>query len=155
MQPEQAADRLKEIVGRMVEDIRRELPSRSYRTAVEIRNASQEVLRGQRSGRRYRKPHTKVLYTASAPGEPPANRTGLFRISFHEKAWSDRENGTEVYHAAAESRLRAGEEEKSRHLLGEILENGTRRMAPRPYKQRTISLAMPKVMRIYRQRYIK
>lgn len=91
-----------------------------------------------------------VYYTASAPGEPPANRTGAFRASFHAKAWSDRENGTEVYYSAAESRLKAG-----KYLLGELLESETPHMAPRPYKQRTIDRAMPEVVRIYRQRYIR
>lgn len=31
---------------------------------------------GPRSGSTYTKPNTKTQYTASAPGEPPANRTG-------------------------------------------------------------------------------
>lgn len=31
---------------------------------------------GSRSGRIYTKPNTKTQYQASAPGEPPANRTG-------------------------------------------------------------------------------
>ena len=48
-----------------------------------IRNAELEVLRGKRSGRVYRKPHTKSHYTASAPGEPPARRTGNLRLNWN------------------------------------------------------------------------
>lgn len=164
MQPEQAANRVAEIVVQMVDGVEADLPSRSTRAAVVVTNAAKEVLRGQRSGRRYKKPGTYrrqrdkvtgkmrrgVYYTASAAGEPPAVRTGAFRASFRQKAWSERLTNGTVYHSATKSRLKAGN-----YVLGEILEGGTRKMAPRPYMQRTIDLAMPKVVRIYKERYIK
>ena len=38
-------------------------------------------------------------------------------------------------------------------LLGEMLENGTKRMAPRPYKQKVVSRALPQVIKIYNEPY--
>lgn len=40
------------------------------------------LLRGARSGEEYRVPDTKRTYTASAPGEPPAPRTGTLAASY-------------------------------------------------------------------------
>lgn len=40
---------------------------------------------GQRSGREYLVPGTKTIYTSSAPGEPPARRTGDLARSFDYK----------------------------------------------------------------------
>lgn len=46
-----------------------------------IRTNTLKRLSGTRSGRTYRVPGTKVFYTASAPGESPAQRTGRLRQS--------------------------------------------------------------------------
>lgn len=50
-----------------------------------------QVLVGPRTGRIYRFPRTNVTYQASAPGEPPAERTGYLRVSYDmsPKRWSD------------------------------------------------------------------
>ena len=72
-------DRVKEAV----KDTKQEVAARAVRASNELRNAALNVLRGQRTGRVYRKPHTKhATYTASAPGEPPAVRTGMLRMSW-------------------------------------------------------------------------
>ena len=93
---------------------------------------------------------THKYYTASAPGEPPANRTGAFRMSFHRRVYFDEDGGHNfTAHGVTESDLRVG----GRYLLGELLEEGTERMAPRPYKQQTIDRAMPKILKIYREPY--
>ena len=55
----------------------------------DMRNAELEVLKGQRSGRTYRKPHSKATYTASAPGEPPARRTGNLRMHWNGQVKSE------------------------------------------------------------------
>ena len=61
--------------------------SRGYRAANVLRSASLEVLRGQRGGKIYRKPFTKkATYQASAPGEPPAVRSGTLRRSWQPRA---------------------------------------------------------------------
>ena len=91
---------LEVIAQRISSDIRMKMEIRSYLAANELRNAAMMVLRGQRSGRRYKVPGTyrrqrdksdgKMkngrYYTASAPGEPPAVRTGVFRLSWRPTA---------------------------------------------------------------------
>ena len=79
--PKKASWRLKIAVDDTVKKVNREAASRGMRAVNAIRNAELEVLRGKRSGRVYRKPHTKSHYTASAPGEPPARRTGNLRLN--------------------------------------------------------------------------
>lgn len=129
---------------------------RAYTAANELRNSALIVLRGQRNGRRYKVPGThrrqrdKVdgkmkrgrYYTASAPGEPPAVRTGTFRRSWQPS--THKMFGS--YISRIESDVRT---EDGRHLLGEILENGTSRMAPRPHHDRILDHAEPRIQKIY------
>ena len=147
--------------------IKHQMASRAYRGANELRNASQLVLRGQRSGRRYivpgtgrvkynKRKHTASItykkYTASAPGEPPAVRTGAFRMSWQPKTHVDNIAG-HAYSvvSSVESTQRT---DNGRYLLGEILEEGTGRMAPRPHHQRIQEKALPAIMRIYNEPYV-
>ena len=75
------SSRLKIAVGEIVERVGRQVVSRGTRAVNAIRNAELDVLKGQRSGRVYRKPYSKATYTASAPGEPPARRSGALRLN--------------------------------------------------------------------------
>lgn len=147
-------------VDRAVAAIRHQMEGRSYKAANELRNAALEVLRGQRHGRRYKVPGTfrrqrdpsdgKMkngrYYTASAPGEPPAVRTGNFRRSW--QASSHVVYGS--YISRIESDVTTAD---GRHNLGELLESGTSKMAPRPYQQAVLDKALPKIVRIYSQPY--
>ena len=140
--------------------IRQQMRSRSYEAANELRNSALIVLRGQRSGRRYKVPGTHRLqmdkatgkkrhgryYTASAPGEPPANRTGTFRNSWQPT--SHEVFGSHISRITSDVRTDGGN-----HNLGQILEEGTSRMAPRPYHDRIVEHAMPKIKRIYKDPY--
>ena len=149
------------------------MKARAYSAANELRNASQEVLRGQRHGRRYIVPGTGRVtyykrdsrngkhkagtatityrrYTASAPGEPPAVRFGHFRQS-----WQPR---TEVVgggnHYSVRSLIESSRRtDNGKHLLGQILEEGTAKMAPRPYKERIQQKALPQIIKIYKRPY--
>lgn len=56
--------------------VKRELDGRVDRACQLVQREIIGLLRGARSGRRYYVPNTKSKYTASAPGEPPAWRTG-------------------------------------------------------------------------------
>lgn len=126
--------------------------SRGYRAANELRNASQLVLRGQRSGRRYRVPGTKSYYTASAPGESPAVRTGAFRASWQPKQKVNVGTYNQVSVTSyIESRQRT---DNGSYNLGSLLENGSGRMAPRPYKEKIQEKAKPKIVKIYKEPYI-
>jgi hypothetical protein len=141
--PKKASGRLKIAVDDTIKKVNREVASRGTRAVNAIRNAELEVLRGKRSGRVYRKPHTKSHYTASAPGEPPARRTGNLRLNW---------NGT-VESSSTGSGLRVTAVLESQERYSTYLENGTRRMAPRPFKQPISEKAMPEIERIYHEKY--
>lgn len=141
--PKKASGRLKIAVDDTVKKVNREAASRGTRAVNAIRNAELEVLRGKRSGRVYRKPHTKSHYTASAPGEPPARRTGNLRLNW---------NGT-VESSSTGSGLLVTAVLESQERYSTYLENGTRRMAPRPFKQPISEKAMPEIERIYHEKY--
>lgn len=141
--PKKASWRLKIAVDDTVKKVNREAASRGMRAVNAIRNAELEVLSGKRSGRVYRKPHTKSHYTASAPGEPPARRTGNLRLNW---------NGT-VESSSTGSGLRVTAVLESQERYSTYLENGTCRMAPRPFKQPISEKAMPEIERIYHEKY--
>lgn len=142
-----------------------QIKSRAYRASNELRNASQLVLRGQRSGKRYIVPGTGRVkyykrkktatisyrrYAASAPGEPPAVRTGAFRAGWQPKTYIDNGSITNtVVRSSIENRVRV----KNGHLLGEYLEDGTGKMAPRPHHKRIQDKALPNIMRIFKEPY--
>lgn len=126
--------------------------SRCYRAANELRNASQLVLRGQRSGRRYRVPGTKQYYTASAPGEPPAVRTGTFRASWQPITMAGGMVGQSGFNVTARIR-NTSRTDNGRYYLAEILEEGTGKMAPRLHHEKIQQKALPKIERIYSEPY--
>ena len=151
---------LVEIAENITDGIDQEMRKRSYQAANELRNAALLVLRGQRSGRRYKVPGTYKLqmykvagkkkhgryYTASAPGEPPAVRTGTFRNSWQPE--NHMAFGSYISRISSDARTDNG-----RFTLGEILENGTRRMAPRPHHDRIREKAEPQIVKIYEKPY--
>lgn len=160
-----APDALHALTADLVRQAGQEVKSRGFRVANELRTASNFVLRGQRHGRRYKVPGTyrrqrdkatgKMrngrYYTASAPGEPPAVRTGMFRLGWKQRSYAEDLSGGQCnVHGVIENDQKVGS-----HLLGDILDEGTKRMAPRPYKQRVIDRAMPKVLGIYNEPYFK
>jgi len=137
---------LPEVIREITSGIRQQMAFRTYRAANELRNAALDVLRGQRGGRRYRVPHTKRYYIASAPGQPPAVRTGTFRNSWQPSM----EYSGSTFLGKIESDART---DNGRYVLGELLENGTSRMAPRPHHDRIKEKAEPKIVRIYSEPY--
>ena len=147
-------------VEQFTDSIRHQMERRAHLAANEMRNASQMVLRGQRSGRRYKVPGTyrkqrdKVdgkikrgrYYTASAPGEPPAVRTGVFRMSWQPTS--------HVVFGSYISRISSDVmTDNGKYNLGEILENGTRKMDPRPFEEPIMEKAKNKILRIYNAPY--
>jgi len=148
-------------VEKITESIKQQMEARSYKAANELRNAALLVLRGQRSGRRYKVPGTYRrqidratgtmrngrYYTASAPGEPPAVRTGTFRNSWQPSAHVVFNS----YISRIESDIRT---DNGRYILGDLLEDGTSKMAPRPYKDRIIEKADSEIRQIFRRPYV-
>lgn len=136
------------------------MEARSYRISNELRNSALLVLRGQRHGRRYKVPGTyrrqkdrktgKMrngrYYTASAPGEPPAVRHGTFRLSWQPTTY--------VFFDAYFSRIESSHTTpRSGYVLGELLENGTSKMAPRPHHDRILKMTEDTAVRIYAEPY--
>ena len=157
---------IEQTVNRDLNKITQEIESRAFRASNELANAIIYILRGQRSGKRYKIPGTYrkhadgtgrmikkrngVYYTASAPGEAPANRTGMFRASWKRRSFATRLSGRLEVTASIESNLKVGSK-----LLGDVLEKGSKRgLAPRPYKQAVIDRAMPRIDIIYRKPYL-
>lgn len=149
---------LEAVVERIIDEIKRQMESRSYRAANELREAALEVLRGQGSGKRYRVPGTYRrqrdeadgrmkngrYYTASAPGQPPAARNGIFWKSWQSEASAS----SNTYISRIVSNLHVG-----RYVLGQLLEEGTSKMAPRPHHERILEKAKEPILRIYNEPY--
>ena len=137
--------------------------SRGNRAVNAIRSAELKVLKGQRSGRVYRKPGTDgkanrntkkmlkdyghklrggQLYRASAPGEAPASRTDNLR-----KHWN--KHVVPVYKPGGVEIIAQLE---SQEKYADALENG-KGMARRPFKERIQELAEPEIKKIYSEPY--
>ncbi len=139
-----AGSAIRATVKDQVTNINRKVVSRGVRAVNAIRNAELEILKGQRSGRVYRKPHSKATYTASAPGEPPARRTGNLRMHWNGQVKSENSSGGGVAIIA---------ELESQESYAGILENGTSKMAARPFTEKIKEKAVPEIQRIYSEPY--
>lgn len=135
------------IAEKICTTIKHEMESRAWDAANELRNAELEILRGQRGGRIYTVPGSKSKYQASAPGQPPAVRTGAFRLSWKPQAYV----GFGSYISRIESDLQVGT--KRSYTLGELLEGGTSKMAARPHQDKIMEKAEPEIVRIYSRDY--
>lgn len=127
-------------VGEMKSSVNRQVLSRGTRAVNQLRNAELEVLNGKRGGKVYRKYPFKSTYTASAPGEPPARRTGNLRLH-----WSGNVTG-------GGSSINI-ELESQEHYAG-YLQNGTRKMAARPFKEKITEKALPAIKSIFNEPYV-
>lgn len=137
---------LRQCVDHINDSIKNQLQSRTYRGANEVRNTLVgDILTGGRSGRIYRIPGTGASYQASAPGEPPANRTGAFRASWNVSAEG---GGGGSYKAEVKSELTV-----NGYNLGSLLEHGTSKMAPRPYVDKTVEQSKDKVIQMFKEPY--
>ncbi|MBQ9348167.1 MAG: HK97 gp10 family phage protein, partial [Oscillibacter sp.] len=110
----------------------------TVRASRELRSAALKVLSGHRNGRTYRIPYTQANYRASAPGEAPAARTGTLKNSW----------GIIAMGSAALGRYSSGIQTNVPYA--ELLENGTSRMAARPFREKIIQRASPRIGDIFR-----
>ena len=110
--------------------------------AIFLKGAIKEKLTGNRTGRVYRVPGTKTLYTASAPGEPPASRTGTLR-----NAITFRVNKAKM-EAFVGPRL-LGEDPKKQYPVW--LEFGTKKMSPRPFMAPALEENKDTIVKIMKQ----
>lgn len=143
--PGSAGSALRATIKGQVESLNRQVMSRGVRAVNALRNAELEVLKGQRSGRVYRKPYTEwATYQASAPGEAPARRTGNLRMHWNGQVKRGSETGSGVEIIA---------ELESQEIYAPMLENGTPRMEPRPFVEKIKEKALPEIKKIYEEPY--
>lgn len=131
-------------VSEMTASVGIKVLSRGTRAVNEMRNAELEVLRGSRSGRRYRKYPYRSMYTASAPGEPPARRSGNLRLHWSGDVEDGSSGSGNVYMTCVI---------ESDEFYAGYLENGTRKMAARPFCDKIIEKSLPKVESIFNEPY--
>jgi len=152
-------------VGKIVKEVNSQVRARAAEASNELRDAALEVLRGERSGRVYKKPGTYgsrankqtkrlqkdyghklqggQLYRASAPGEPPAERTNSLRRSWNEKVTSTNKPGGTEHIAFIDTNVE----------YAAALDEGTDRMAARPIKEPVIERAKPGIRKIFSKPY--
>ncbi len=156
---------IKAKVAEMTESINRKVVARGTRAVNALRNAELRVLKGQGSGRVYKKPDTYgaaskatrkllgdyghrlrggQLYRASAPGEVPARRTGNLRMHW---------NGRVESAAASDGGVTVIAEIESQERYAADLEHGTKKIAPRPFVERIKKEAEPEIRKIYSRAY--
>lgn len=113
-----------------MQQVKDQLPGRAMEASNELRNAVQEVLSGQRGGRRY------GSHVASAPGEPPAVWHGKLNGN-----WRPVESGPNGEYPAIEVNLE----------YADYMEHGTPggKIAPRPFVDKTVDKAKPAILAIY------
>ena len=127
---------LSSIAAQAVAQIEAELPTRAMQAAHILKNSSQEVLgKGGGGGRTYRKP-AGGSYSASAPGSPPAMRTGTLMRSWRPMVFGAYNPGLEG------GTPYAG-----------YLEGGTSKMAARPFVDKIVETAKPEIEAIYNMPY--
>lgn len=142
--PDQLSRQLRRTVEGAEKHVREEVKRRGYRASNEISSATQMVLTGKRHGRVYRIRHKKHI--ASAPGEAPAVSTGNLRLSFGRMVTEINDSGSKMtVNSSARSNV------KYAGILDEGLKGG--HIAARPYKEKALQKALPKVKKIYREPY--
>jgi hypothetical protein len=149
-------------VNDAVKSAKTQAQSRAIRASNELRNSALRVLRGQRSGRVYKLPFSKKTYRASAPGEPPAVRSGRLRISWAARAIGKSDSEviasiyTDVKYAPILEEGYDGQVQKQKKLK----QGGTKTISyhltikPRPFEQPIIDGAKDKVMAIFNEPYL-
>lgn len=147
-----AALELEYKVKQITESVSKQMDSRGTRATNQLVNAKNLTLRGSGGGRRYRIPNTGAYYTASAPGEVPAVRTGNFRAKWDTKTYSTGSSSSKEVHSEIESSVRT---DGGKYVLGQILEDGTPggQMKPRPYQDKIVEKAKPNIVSIYEEPY--
>jgi len=119
---------------KVIKSINDNASKRMAKAVIEVRNVVLETLSGSRTGRRYKVPGTQRFYTASAPGEPPAQATGGLRGSIKTTVSSEDKKvvgrvGTDLEY-------------------GKELEFGSRGVAPRPWLKPSFEKAKDKIEEI-------
>lgn len=135
----------KQVHQKVLQSVEQQAKSRTVRAANVIKKASNKVLSnsGGRSGKVYRKPAT-ATYTASAPGEPPALRSGNLRRSWQPLPYAEMAGSDKVFTPGIRTDV----------IYAPMLQDGTIKMAARPFEDKVKQEAWPEVKQIYGQPYL-
>jgi hypothetical protein len=127
---------LSTIASQAKAQVEAELPTRAMQAAIYLGNASMQILgKVGTSEKVYRKP-AGGTYNASSPGEPPAMRTGTLMRSWRPMVFGAYNPGLEG------GTPYAG-----------YLEEGTSKMAARPFVDKIVETAEPQITAIYNAPY--
>jgi len=97
----------------------------------------------QKTGRQYYIPGTRQKYTASAPYQPPAVRTGrLLHSIYHSSVEKDMQGKYVMLGAGAKS---------GNYLYAKGLEFGTEKMKPRPAWQRVLKEKKDEIIQAFKK----
>lgn len=138
---------LDSILREKQEILEKQVKKRSESVAEELQKQLVQMISGSGSGRLYSL-GDGLTYRASAPGEAPAKRTGRLVSSYTPVKVVETGGNGIVFRAGTESSLKTGS-----YLLADLLEGGTGRMAPRPYREKVLETVMPYALRIYSAPY--
>ena len=134
MSPAAGAAQLEIEVKKSVQEINAAAISRGDRALNVMRNCALEVLGHDGSGRVYRNGHV-----ASSPGSPPAPDTGSLRRNWsQQKLIGGNGGGVRII-------LRM----RSQMYYAHFLDQGTRKMAPRPFTKPIEQKALPQVAALF------
>ena len=134
MSPAAGAAQLEIDVKKSVQEINAAAISRGDRALNVMRNCALEVLGHDGSGRVYRNGHV-----ASSPGSPPAPDTGSLRRNWsQQKLIGGNGGGVRII-------LRM----RSQMFYAHFLDQGTRKMAPRPFTKPIEQKALPQVAALF------
>lgn len=131
----------------VIDDIKDDLEERGKEINQILKNELDETLSGEGTGRKYKIKSTGKYYTASAAGEAPATRTGELKNSFSKVLSMVNDS----IHASVESNLQVGKTNK--YNLAELLDKGTKKMSPRPFKKKTLQGALKEAEPILQKKY--
>ena len=135
MSPAAGARQLGIEVRGIVLEINQNARSRATRGVNILYNTAQQVLGQDGSGRSYGR------HIASAPGQPPAPDKGNLRRNWRRKTFAT-PNGKGLGIMIKMSIT-------SDVFYANFLEHGTRKMAPRPHRQKIKSKARPKIEALF------
>lgn len=123
-----------------LQEVMDEFYSRLEKASIHMLNEVDEKITGPRTGAEYRVPSTARKYTASAPGEPPAVRTGDLR---RHMSYQLKREGSEIFSAIGNKLEYANYlEHGTTDAMGQDL------MAPRPFLSPTFEEQRETIMRI-------
>lgn len=137
----EASKQLGVAVNAMFSQLAADAQAKSWRALNLLRNSALDVLGKDGHGRRYKVAHTKSTYhTASAPGDPPAPNLGNLRRSWRQSMTA----------AKVGKQVKIELKITSQMPYAAMLEHGTSRMKPRPYRQRIAEGAAPAIVKLFR-----